>query len=217
MLVYAKPLLKEGRLSSAIIDSTVGLPCASTYHKHFGSMMNVYRLIGYTPKRNYAFLQSRPRWAEQEAKLGSHVAMAIRKAGGRITSSNRTDYLRVRGSVNISIRSALCCGSQNRALYWSIKRRARLPQGWIAAIRLSEHNESVLDYVLLPTDGKVKGTTSFTERARVRRGIARFETPDALVRAIAKLVKRRDRSEPAPHDKRSRPKQLNTKNARARH
>ncbi|MGX1168959.1 DNA invertase Pin-like site-specific DNA recombinase [Bradyrhizobium sp. USDA 372] len=211
-----KTLLKEGRLSSAIIASTVGLPCASTYQTHFGSMMNVYRLIGYTPKRNYAFLESRPRWAEEEAKLGSHIAMAIRKAGCRITSSNRTDYLRVRGSVNISIRSALCCGRQNRAMYWSIKRRARLPQGWIAAIRLSEHNESVLDYVLLSVDGKVKRTINFSERARVRRGIARFDTPDALVRAIAKLVTRKDRSAPASHEKRSRPKQLNTKNAGAR-
>ncbi|WP_246740480.1 recombinase family protein [Bradyrhizobium sp. LCT2] len=209
-------LLKEGRLSSAIIASTIGLPCTSTYQTHFGSLMNVYRLIGYAPKRSYGFLESRPRWAEQEAKLGSQIAMAIRKAGGRTASGNRTAYLRVDGSVNISIRSALWCGRQNRAPYWSIKRRARLPQGWIAAIRLSEHNESVLDYVLLSTHGKVRRTINFSERARVRRGIARFDTTDALARAITKRVIRKGRSSPAPQGKRSRPKQPKTKNARAR-
>ncbi|WP_271528034.1 recombinase family protein [Bradyrhizobium sp. CCBAU 25338] len=93
-----KTLVKEGRLSSAIIASTVGLPCASTYQTHFGSMMNVYRLIGYTPKRNYEFLESRPLWAEQKAKLGSQIATVIKKAGGRTVS--RAGYLRVNGSVN---------------------------------------------------------------------------------------------------------------------
>ncbi|MGY4229810.1 DNA invertase Pin-like site-specific DNA recombinase [Bradyrhizobium sp. USDA 4503] len=202
-----KTLLKEGRLSSAIIASTIGLPCASTYQTHFGSIMNVYRLIGYTPKRSYEFLDSRPQWAEQKAKLGSQIAMAIRKAGGRTSSRDGTGYLRVNGSINISTRVALWCGRQDRAPYWSIRREARLPHGWIAAARMAEHNKSVLDYVLLPTDGKVKRTITFSERARIRRGIARFETAGGLARAIAGRIVGTGRS---------RPKQPKTKMARAR-
>jgi len=41
-----RTLLKEGRLSPAIIDRTVGLPCTASYMHHFGSLRNVYRLIG---------------------------------------------------------------------------------------------------------------------------------------------------------------------------
>lgn len=50
-----KTLLKEGRLSIGIIDRTPGLPCVATCQTHFGSMRNLYRLLGYTPKRNYEF------------------------------------------------------------------------------------------------------------------------------------------------------------------
>ncbi|MBB4379988.1 recombinase family protein [Bradyrhizobium sp. SBR1B] len=210
-----KTLLKEGRLSSAIIASTVGLPCASTLQNHFGGMMNVYRLIGYTPKRNFEFLGSRPQWAEEKAKLGSLVAMAIRKAGGQTASRDGTGSLRVNGSINISIRVALWCGRQDRAPYWCIKRGTSLPRGWIAAPRMDEHNKSVLDYVLLPTDGKVKRTMTFSERARIRRGIPRFETADDLARAIVGRVVGTARSSPAPHDKRSRPKKAKSKKARA--
>ncbi|MDA9398705.1 recombinase family protein [Bradyrhizobium sp. CCBAU 45389] len=209
-----KTLVKEGRLSSAIIASTVGLPCASTYQTHFGSMMNVYRLIGYTPKRNYEFLESRPLWAEQKAKLGSQIATVIKKAGGRTVS--RAGYLRVNGSVNISIRVALWCGRQDRAPYWCIKREARLPHGWIAAARMAEHNKSVLDYVLLRTGQKVKRTMTFSERARIRRGIARFETANALARGIVAQVVEADRSSLVPSGNLSRPKQPATKNPHAR-
>ncbi|RXH25502.1 hypothetical protein XH84_31395 [Bradyrhizobium nanningense] len=209
-----KTLVKEGRLSSAIIASTVGLPCASTYQTHFGSMMNVYRLIGYTPKRNYEFLESRPLWAEQKAKLGSQIATVIKKAGGRTVS--RAGYLRVNGSVNISIRVALWCGRQDRAPYWSIKREARLPHGWIAAARMAEHNKSVLDYVLLRTGQKVKRTMTFSERARIRRGIARFETATALARGIVEQVIMADRSSLVPSGNLSRPKQPATKTSHAR-
>ncbi|MEH2487328.1 hypothetical protein [Bradyrhizobium sp. AZCC 2230] len=45
-------------------------------------------------------------------------------------------------------------------------------------------NKAVLDYVLLPTDGKVKRTIRFSEAARERRAITCFKTADALVRAI---------------------------------
>ncbi|MFB6451181.1 recombinase family protein [Bradyrhizobium tunisiense] len=211
-----KTLFKEGRLSSAIIASTVGLPCASTYQNHFGGMMNVYRLIGYAPKRNYEFLASRPQWAEEKAKLAAEIAMAVRKARGQAASRVGTSSLRVNGSINISIRVALWCGRQDRAPYWSIKRGTRLPHGWIAAPRMAEHNKSVLDYVLLPTDGKVKRTMTFSERARIRRGISRFETADGLARAIVGQVVGAGRSSPAPHDKRSRPKQPKTKRAPAR-
>ncbi|WP_271671373.1 recombinase family protein [Bradyrhizobium sp. CCBAU 51627] len=208
-----KTLVKEGRLSSAIIASTVGLPCASTYQTHFGSMMNVYRLIGYTPKRNYEFLESRPLWAEQKAKLGSQIATVIKKAGGRTVS--RAGYLRVNGSVNISIRVALWCGRQDRAPYWCIKREARLPHGWIAAARMAEHNKSVLDYVLLRTGQKVKRTMTFSERARIRRGIARFETANGLARGIVERAVEADRSSLVSSGNLSKPKQPATKTPHA--
>jgi DNA invertase Pin-like site-specific DNA recombinase len=42
-----RTLMKKGKLSPAIINDTVGLPCVATYMQHFGSLQNVYRLIGY--------------------------------------------------------------------------------------------------------------------------------------------------------------------------
>jgi hypothetical protein len=66
---------------------------------------------------------------------------------------------------------------------WMIQRR-RLPDGWIVALRLGEHNSSKLDYLLVPTTGTERDTIRFTEKTRDRLGIVRFETSDALVRSV---------------------------------
>lgn len=185
-----RTLQKEGRLSPIIIDRTVGLPCVATCRAHFGNLRNLYRLLGYTPKRNYEFLDSRPLWSALKDQLLAQAAVAIRKAGGRTSPGGWTYCLRVNGSAAVSFRAARWTGGEkeSHAPHWTIQREAILPAGWIAAIRLTEHNKAVLDYVLLPTDGKIKDTIRFTERARIRRGIVRFKTAGALVRAITRRV-----------------------------
>uniref|UniRef100_UPI0018721E89 recombinase family protein n=1 Tax=Bradyrhizobium yuanmingense TaxID=108015 RepID=UPI0018721E89 len=51
-----RALLENGRLSITIIDRTPGLPCVATCQTHFGSIRNLYRLLGYIETRNYEFL-----------------------------------------------------------------------------------------------------------------------------------------------------------------
>ncbi|NYG48499.1 hypothetical protein GGD67_005984 [Bradyrhizobium sp. IAR9] len=157
--------------------SNAGTSCSATCQTHFGNFRNLYRLLGYTPKRNYEFLDSRPVWSQLRARLVEQAATAIKAAGGRISSGGWSDCLRVNGTTYLSVRAARWTPGRkpNHAPHWSIERETCLPDGWIAAIRLSEHNKTVLDYVLLPTDGKVKRTIRFSEAARAGRGIIRFK------------------------------------------
>jgi hypothetical protein len=74
-------------------------------------------------------------------------------------------------------------------------------------IRLAEHNKAVLDYLLLPTTGTITRLIRFTEPARVRRGIERFETAAALVRAVSRRVTKPSRASPT---KPARQKKLST-------
>lgn len=217
LLRLRKTLLKEGRLSTNIIDRTPGLPCVATCQTHFGSMRNLYRLLGYTPKRNYGFLDSRRIWSEQKTMLASRIGAAIRKAGGRTSTGGWTDSMRVNGSTCISVRAARWTPGklESHSPHWTIQCDAHVPAGWIAAIRLSQHNQAVLDYVLMPTDGTVKRTIRFSEAARERRTIMCFKTPDALVRAITRRLTKKARvsraksSPPSRRVKSSRPKPKN--------
>ncbi|GMO16327.1 recombinase family protein [Bradyrhizobium sp. TM233] len=203
-----RTLFKEGRLTPAIIDRTPGLPCSATCQTHFGNFRNLYRLLGYTPKRNYEFLDARPVWSELRSKLVEQAAAAIKAAGGSISSGGWSDCLRVNGAACLSVRVARWTPGRkpSHAPHWSIEREACLPDGWIAAIRLAGHNKTVLDYVLLPTDGKVKRTIRFSESARAWRRISRFKTVSGLVHAIAQRLTKPDFTSHATQKPRSGPK-----------
>ncbi|MFK4533978.1 DNA invertase Pin-like site-specific DNA recombinase [Bradyrhizobium ottawaense] len=203
-----RTLFKEGRLTPTIIDRTPGLPCSATCQTHFGNFRNLYRLLGYTPKRNYEFLDARPVWSELRSKLVEQAAAAIKAAGGSISSGGWSDCLRVNGAACLSVRVARWTPGRkpSHAPHWSIEREACLPDGWIAAIRLAGHNKTVLDYVLLPTDGKVKRTIRFSESARAWRRISRFKTVSGLVHAIAQRLTKPDFTSHATQKPRSGPK-----------
>ncbi|MEY9127606.1 recombinase family protein [Bradyrhizobium yuanmingense] len=216
-----KALLREGRLTPTIIDRTPGLPCSATCQTHFGNFRNLYRLLGYTPKRNYEFLDARPVWSEFRSKLVEQATAAIKAAGGRISSGGWSDCVRVDGMACLSVRAARWTPGQKptHAPYWSIEREARLPHGWIAAVRLTEHNKTVLDYVLLPTDGKMKRTIRFSEKSRARRGIARFKTVDGLIQAVVRRFIKPDPTShiaQGPRSKRPKAQRSKTKNIRQR-
>jgi len=135
----------------------------------------------------------------------------IEKIGGRIAPSDSTEGLHVNGIVSIFFRVARWISGEKEqySRRWMIQRR-RLPDGLIVVIRLGEHNNSILDYLLVPTAGTDGDMIRFTEKERGRRGIDRFETSDALVRFVSRRVTKPSRScptKPAQPTKQSRSSQ----------
>ena len=96
-----RTLLKEGRLSPAIINRTVGLPSHHVYIAHFGSIRNAYKLIGHDSERNCDYLDTRHIWADVLGKLASQVTARIEKVGGRIVASDPIEGLHVNGMVKL--------------------------------------------------------------------------------------------------------------------
>jgi hypothetical protein len=215
-----RTLMKERRLSPAIINKTIGLPCHQVYIAHFGSIRNAYRLIGYTSQRDCDYIDTRQIWAGELTKLASQVTTKIEKIGGRIVPGDSTEGLHVNGTVNIFFRVARWISGEKEhySTRWMIQRRS-LPDGWIVAIRLCEHNKSILDYLLVPTSGTDRNMIRFTEKDRGRLGIDRFESSDALARSVSRRVTKSTRvapTKPARRNKQSRSSQSKRTSDRAR-
>ena len=190
LLRLRKTFAKRGKLSPAIISETPGLPCTATYMQHFGTLREAYRLVGYAPRRNYDYLDFRLRWADLKFQLASQVAARITKAGEAPSFNRKKDGLRVNERESISFRFARWHPGQkeNHAPYWSVERRVILPAGWVIAIRLTERNKDVLDYLLIPTIKIVFKLLRFSEKSRIRRGIQNFKTFDGLLRSLTRRI-----------------------------
>ncbi|WP_051379202.1 recombinase family protein [Bradyrhizobium murdochi] len=214
-----RTLMKEGRLTPKIISKTVDLPSHHVYRAHFGTMRNAYRLVGYVPKRNFEYWESRHIWLDRLSQFQSQVAARIEKEVARVVPNELADGLRVNG-VNIYFRIAQMehPGRDHYAPRWFIQRR-NLPDGWIVAIRLADRSKTLRDYLLVPTIRTDRNTIRFSEKRRTRLGIASFQTPEALARSLIRRVTKLDHvapAKPALQNRRKKPIRPKTKNGRAR-
>jgi hypothetical protein len=88
------------------------------------------------------------------------------------------------------------------------------------ALRLGDHNKSILDYLLMPATCTDRIAIRFSENDRARLGMSCFETSDALVQCISqRLTKRGHVSRAKPTRPHKQPRSAQTKGiaGRARH
>ena len=210
MLVRLRATLKKhGRLSTAIINETVGLPSTATFMAHFGSIRNAYRLIGYISKRDCDWIDSDRLWSQEVARLVSKVADAFACAGRQISIDSTGNSLSTSDGVSISFRIARCGPgrTQSHSPRWSVYREKHLSSGWVIAVRLVETNKIILDYLLLPTSSLVGRMIRFTDKARSRHNALRFNSIFMLARSLIRRITTVTR---AASSKQRRPKQSRT-------
>jgi hypothetical protein len=58
MLERLATLLQHtGWLSGVVIDEHDDMPSTSAYRSRFGSLLRAYKLVGYSPKRDYEYIE----------------------------------------------------------------------------------------------------------------------------------------------------------------
>jgi hypothetical protein len=181
-----------GRLSIPIIDNTSGLPCADSYARHFGSLRNAYRLIGYNVGHNYVFIDAKEHWDEVTASLMQQVATVLERVGRQVVIDSSDERLRIDGKVAVFFRVARSYPQRGHSTGSRVSRMRKASNGWIVAIRLTDNNEVVRDYLMIPAKGLAEkhrfGCLLLTDKSRERLGFERFKTALALARSIDRQV-----------------------------
>jgi hypothetical protein len=98
--------------------------------------------------------------------------------------------LKLDNAVNICFRVAKWRKYEGRPLRWTLLKRVRWPKGWVVALRLGENNETILDYLPLPSASLVfvGRLFWFSEDTRAADRIERFETFEELSRSLIKGI-----------------------------
>ncbi|WP_298373831.1 recombinase family protein [uncultured Bradyrhizobium sp.] len=187
-----KTLRKRGRLTTGIINSTVGLPCFHTYIRHFGSIREAFRLIGYTSERDHTYIDAKESWAEEIATLCREIGAHLKKLGRKAKASE--DQLFIGKEVLLNFRVARAYRYPGCLNQYRIPFIRKVVGRWVVVIRLTDDAKSVLDYVLIPKTGLVKPDTRdgvrFTDAARDRLGFDIFNSPHALSMGIHRKLSR---------------------------
>jgi DNA invertase Pin-like site-specific DNA recombinase len=190
-----RTLHKKGRLSQTIINSTSGLPHTDTFIKHFGSLRNAYRLIGYTAaERDWSYLDSKQAWAEVRINFAQEVAVGFEKLGRRIAKGSAGDHLYIDGKIGVAFRVARVQKTKGLPLWHFLRPKSTPPHQWIVLIRLGQENRSVIDYVTMPTrtlTAKHHRHVTFTAAAQDRLAFDCFDSAKAVARSLHRRTERR--------------------------
>ncbi|MBM3740719.1 MAG: recombinase family protein, partial [Acidobacteria bacterium] len=171
-------LQKEGRLSGILIDETEGMPTSSAYRSRFKSLVRAYRLVGYTPERDFEFIETNRRLRAMYPQVVSDVTARIEALGGAIERDRATEILTINREFTASLVIARCRHTDAGALRWLIRMDAGLQPDITVAIRLNAANSEPMDYYLLPAIDLHSGRLRLAEENRLALDAYRFSTLD---------------------------------------
>jgi hypothetical protein len=142
--------LKHGKLSGFLIDETEGMPSSSVYRTRFHGLVKAYRLVGYTPERDYQYLKINRFLRKMHPQMVDSVILQIKDLGGSVVRDDKTDLLSINEEFSVSLVIARCWQTKAGSLRWLIRLDSGLGPDITIALRMDFANKNPLDYYLLP-------------------------------------------------------------------
>lgn len=204
-------LARAGKLSMSVIKHAAGLPSPSCYVKHFGSIRNAYKLIGYDGSRDCRWFDERDHWTEVLSELTNQVAEALAAdLGGRLNPTDDGTALTRNGSgkiISFQVVRKLAKRSPKHVALWRAHKRKEQAE-FCVYLRLDDSNEAVQDYVLLASAETASPYLTLSDGLLVQHNAVRVDSANDLIRAIkARMIpsSRAARAEPGAANKRRKP------------
>ena len=140
----------RGFLSGLIIDETEGMPSTSIYTHRFGSLVRAYQMVGFTPDRDYRYLETNKFLRRFHPEIVNQTESQIASLGGVVRRDPATDLLRINDEFSISLVLARCQIPESGRNHWKVRFDTSLAPDITVAVRLDQANQTALDYYLLP-------------------------------------------------------------------
>ncbi len=170
----------RGYLSGMVIDESEGMPSSSVYAYRFGSLVRAYQLVGFTPDRDYRFLEINRALRRMHPQVVTETERRIADLGGEVQRDPATELLQVNREFSTSIVLARCKPLDNGHRRWKVRFDTSLQPDVTLAVRLDADNQSALDYYLLPRLDFGAPRLSLSDHNPVELESYRFDTLDYL-------------------------------------
>lgn len=182
---------RRGYLSGVVIDEAEGCPSSSAYQSRFGSLLRCYSLVGYTPARDYYYIEANKRLREMHPKLLSQTIEKIAEVGGQVSVDPETDLMTVNQELLVSLVLCRCQASATGYKRWNIRFDLGLNPDITVAVRMQELEEAAKDYYVLPTIDIQSPRLRLAESNQADLEIYRFDSLDILAELSRRVDYRR--------------------------
>ena len=141
---------KHSAVSAHLIDQTDGMPSSGTYRSRFGTLVEAYRQAGYTPDRDFDYVQVNRRLRELHPTLIDDTVQRLESVGASVGMDDDRSQLVVNGEYTAALVLSRCLQTPTGSLHWAIRFGSkRLPDITIM-VRMNPANDEPCDFYLLP-------------------------------------------------------------------
>ncbi|MEP5729582.1 MAG: recombinase family protein [Sulfitobacter sp.] len=141
----------HGFLSGIVINEASALPSSGAYQSRFGSLLRAYKLVGFTPDRDYRYIEINKRLRRIHAEIVGDTVGEIEQFGEQVQHDTKTGLLTINHEFSASVVIARCTQTGAGAFRWKIRLDISLLPDITVVVRMDQANETPLDYYLLPT------------------------------------------------------------------
>lgn len=156
------------------------------YRARFGGLLRAYALIGFTPDRDYQYLEINRELRRRLPGVIDEVISGLRNVGGQVRRTD-TDLLIVNDEFTASIVIARCLRTPAGAYRWRLRFDAGLAPDLTVVVRMAANHTEALDYYLFPRIDLPMRGAQLSETNALNLDAYRFETLDPLY-ALASRV-----------------------------
>jgi DNA invertase Pin-like site-specific DNA recombinase len=143
-------LAEKGWLSGLVIDEVEDMPSSSTFRHRFGSLIRAYQLVGYSPARDYRYVETNRALRAMHPEVVMSVIQQIIDVGATVRRDEATDLVHVNDEFSASVVIVRCHETPAGGLRWKVRLDQGLRPSITIAVRMNAGNETVRDYYLLP-------------------------------------------------------------------
>jgi DNA invertase Pin-like site-specific DNA recombinase len=140
----------RGFLSGLVINETENMPSTAIYAHRFGSLVRAYQMVGFTPDRDYRYLEVNKFLRRFHPEIVKQTESEIARFGGVVRRDPATDLLHINDEFSISLVLARCQTPESGRHHWKVRFDTSLAPDITVAVRLDQTNQAVLDYYLMP-------------------------------------------------------------------
>jgi hypothetical protein len=169
---------KAGFLSGFLIDETDGMPSSSLVARRFGGLPRAYSLVGWTPARDYRFIEVNRMIRRQHQGLIQTICDRLIQNGATVQRDDKTDLLTINQEYSTSLVLGQCRATSSGGHRWVVRFDTGLAPDITIAARLAPGNESILDYYLLPSLAELGSQLRLREENPLPLEVYRFRDLD---------------------------------------
>jgi len=181
-----KLFASHGYLSGIIIDEADDGPSSSSYQCRFGSLLRAYQLVGFSPDRDYQYIEINRNLRAMYPSIVVDVIAGIENIGGSVTRNPDTDLLSINEEFTASLVIVRCSQTGTGSLRWNIRFDTGLAPDVTIAVRMDSDNLQPLDYYLLPRHDMSLPRLRLAENNEISLDCYRFDSLEPLFALAAR-------------------------------